>query len=506
MTPPVPKSLRCPLRLASAALAMLMLSTGANAAPLIRTTDGNRMPACVTPERLMAFLGQHNERLDPKYREIARWYKYWGEAWHVRWDYAFYQMVLETNYLKFRRGDVNEKQNNFAGLGGAVPGERFADIKTGVLAQIQHLVAYSGEHLATPVAQRTQLKQDDIITQSRRLRRAVTFGDLAHRWAADRAYGRSIDVVAELYRRAYCTGTEAAIVAPAPVPRPTRSGLRNFPPPSGLGGPKPQMLAGPDPLPWQETQASELDGVAPTAPQGASPSSKATPSTPETSPPATAGPKPAQHRPPVRTIWSREGALNTKAQPVPQAAAPAQPAQPAPPQPAAAPAPQASSEPAPVTSATPAPAATLDEPVKLPEFKIRPDAPPPQRLGGPIAPPTPAGDAGTKASVQPVAPKRETPNSSQRMGLAGPPPAPAAPQLSGKCRVLTASYGGKKTLLVRAVSNGETRLTALTVLDGFEKSMFDIYAKANAPDAELIGEYPSKDDALADARANCPGN
>ena len=92
------------------------------------------------------------------------------------------------------------------------------------------------------------------------------------------------------------------------------------------------------------------------------------------------------------------------------------------------------------------------------------------------------------------------------MGLAGPPPAPAAPQLSGKCRVLTASYGGKKTLLVRAVSNGETRLTALTVLDGFEKSMFDIYAKANAPDAELIGEYPSKDDALADARANCPGN
>lgn len=34
--------------------------------------------------------------------------------------------------------------------------------------------------------------------------------------------------------------------------------------------------------------------------------------------------------------------------------------------------------------------------------------------------------------------------------------------------------------------------------------MFDIYTKANAPGAELIGEYPSKDEALADARVNCP--
>ena len=94
------------------------------------------------------------------------------------------------------------------------------------------------------------------------------------------------------------------------------------------------------------------------------------------------------------------------------------------------------------------------------------------------------------------------------MGLAGPVPAvrPSSAALPAQtCRVLTASYGGKKTLLVRAIANGETRLTALTVLDGFEKSMFDIYAKASAPGAELIGEYASKDDALADARANCPG-
>ena len=92
---------------------------------------------------------------------------------------------------------------------------------------------------------------------------------------------------------------------------------------------------------------------------------------------------------------------------------------------------------------------------------------------------------------------------------------PAAPTEAAKspssppdapCSVLSASYGGTKTLLVRSTILGETRYTVLTVLDGFEKSMFDTYAKAEAPGAEIVGEYPSRDDALADARVNCPGD
>jgi hypothetical protein len=71
--------------------------------------------------------------------------------------------------------------------------------------------------------------------------------------------------------------------------------------------------------------------------------------------------------------------------------------------------------------------------------------------------------------------------------------------------VLSASYGGTKTLLVRSNIGGETRYTALTVLDGFEKSMFETYARAAAPSAEIIAEYPSREAALADARVNCPG-
>ncbi len=100
----------------------------------------------------MAFLKMRNGQLAPRYRDIAKWYQHHGEAWRVRWDYAFFQMALETNFLTYRRGngepgDVQPAQNNFAGIGatgGGVTGDRFPDVSTGVLAQIQHLVAYSG--------------------------------------------------------------------------------------------------------------------------------------------------------------------------------------------------------------------------------------------------------------------------------------------------------------------------------------------------------------------------
>jgi len=193
--------------------AMLLASASARAAlPEIRTSAHNQVPACVTPERLMAFLAANNAGLDARYGDIALWYEYHGKAWRVRWDYAFFQMALETNFLAYRRGDgrpgdVDARQNNFAGLGatgGGVPGDSFPDIKTGVLAQIQHLVAYSGQRVADPVSARTALKQDDIISASLKLARPPRFSDLTRRWAADRNYHRSIEAVAERYRAGYC--------------------------------------------------------------------------------------------------------------------------------------------------------------------------------------------------------------------------------------------------------------------------------------------------------------
>ena len=88
--------------------------------PEIRSSVDNKVPVCITPDRLMRTLTERNTRLEERFRTIAAHYKKHGEALGVRWDYAFYQMVLETNYLAFG-GDVRARQNNFAGLG-ATPG------------------------------------------------------------------------------------------------------------------------------------------------------------------------------------------------------------------------------------------------------------------------------------------------------------------------------------------------------------------------------------------------
>ena len=188
--------------------------------PEIRVSAASQgVPACVTPSRLMHHLMERTRDLDPRFRDIAGYYKLHGDALGIRWDYAFYQMLLETNYLSFKKdsgrpGDVDARQNNFAGIGatgGGVPGDSFPDVSTGVLAQMQHLIAYSGERVAKPVAPRTRAKQDDIVQSSRALRRPVRFDDLTNRWAKDRNYAKSIEWVAERYRQANCTETGAPL-------------------------------------------------------------------------------------------------------------------------------------------------------------------------------------------------------------------------------------------------------------------------------------------------------
>jgi hypothetical protein len=61
-------------------------------------------------------------------------------------------------------------------------------------------------------------------------------------------------------------------------------------------------------------------------------------------------------------------------------------------------------------------------------------------------------------------------------------------------------------VLIRLASSERTQLTALTVLDGFEKSMTDSYIKTRAPGGEAIGEFADKDTAIAKAREICPAS
>ena len=68
-----------------------------------------------------------------------------AEAEGVRADVLFAQVMLETGGLQFG-GDVQPSQCNFGGLGavgGGAAGETFADVRTGLRAQVQHLKAYA---------------------------------------------------------------------------------------------------------------------------------------------------------------------------------------------------------------------------------------------------------------------------------------------------------------------------------------------------------------------------
>ncbi len=222
------------IRLPVAIAIMAGAASAAHATPEIRINDRNRVPACVTPERLMQHLEQRNRALPDRFKRIAAYYKMHGEKLRVRWDYAFYQMLIETNFLTYRAGngkwgDVKPNQNNFAGIGatgGGVPGDRYPNVSTGVLAQMQHLVAYSGEIVDNPVAPRTREVQQKVVELSRAVGRPITYRDLAGRWAADKKYGNTIASVAERFQATYCRGEPEPQIAAnerAPAAQPVRT-------------------------------------------------------------------------------------------------------------------------------------------------------------------------------------------------------------------------------------------------------------------------------------------
>jgi hypothetical protein len=178
--------------------------------PEIKANTSNAVPECVTPGRLTEFLKSRNPDLSPRFDGIATEYMRLGEKLGVRWDFAFYQMILETGSLKFhngrRAGDVKPTQNNFAGLGatgGGEPGESFKDLPTGVRAHLEHLLLYAGEKLENPTADRTRKVQEwGVLTKwQARFTKPITFSDLAQQWApGSGGYARMLDGIAERFQ------------------------------------------------------------------------------------------------------------------------------------------------------------------------------------------------------------------------------------------------------------------------------------------------------------------
>lgn len=182
--------------------------------PPIRTSERNAVPECATPGRLAAFLRSRNDKLDPRFEKIAVEYMRYGEELSLRWDYAFFQMVIETGYLTFKRdgnrhGLVKPQQNNFAGLGATgkgESGESFKDMPTGILAHLQHLLMYAGEKIDNPVAERTRKVMEWGILDAWRskIKGPMTFAHLAQRWAMTSEYGNVIETHAERFYGEFC--------------------------------------------------------------------------------------------------------------------------------------------------------------------------------------------------------------------------------------------------------------------------------------------------------------
>jgi len=185
-------------------------SASAATLPQIEASPRNAVPQCVTPGRLMAFVRDRNPRLARKYADLSVHYMRIGDELGVRWDYAFYQMLVETGSLTYK-GDVSARQNNFAGIGatgGGAPGESFPTVAEGVRAHIQHLMIYAGLRVESPVADRTAKVQSWGILDKWRRRfggRSVRYSDMTTKWSpGDRGYARDIKSVADRFMQTRC--------------------------------------------------------------------------------------------------------------------------------------------------------------------------------------------------------------------------------------------------------------------------------------------------------------
>jgi hypothetical protein len=218
------------MRFVGLSIALLFYCGAGEAAslPRIVAAADNPVPACVKPASLMEFVAARNaakhpvRAIDPRFADVAVLYQHIGrcvvrppdKCVGVRWDFAFFQMLIETNYLTFRRPDgapasIVPGDNNFAGVGATVsgrPGERFKDIATGVLAHLQHVLMYSTARIPDPVARRTRQVQDDVRKEMLRLQRPVTFADLAREWTGTGAstYAAEMRKIADAYAARFC--------------------------------------------------------------------------------------------------------------------------------------------------------------------------------------------------------------------------------------------------------------------------------------------------------------
>jgi hypothetical protein len=383
----------------------------------------------------MSYIKSRNTKLDPKFESVATEYMRHGEELGIRWDYAFFQMMLETDTLKFT-GDVDIKQNNFAGLGATgrgAKGESFKTVSDGVRAHLEHLLMYTGEKIEKPIAERTRNIQEwGVLTSwQKTIKGPMTYAQLARQWApTSKTYPRDIETLAGLFFKGACKGDD----------------------------PNPEMVAE-----ARKGRDAKTAGV-----QAAS-KSKGTELAKRALDEARAeGGK-----------RSALGATSTAAN---------------------------ATEPAP-TAAT----ASLDgvkilnaEPAEEIAVAAVQDSAP-QKVGAQavIAAAADTLEAtGKTAAKEQTAPIETAALAAPALGQADKPA--ATPAASTTCRVFTASYGGAKSIIIKALAEGATNYTVLDVNEGSEKREAEAFIGAYAKGGETVGEFSNQEKALEKAFELCP--
>jgi hypothetical protein len=364
-------------------------------------------------------------KLDPRFRGIAGLYKEHGGATGVRWDYAFFQMIVETNALSFkaargRNSELSADLNNFASI--AKPGnneglERFKDVSQGVLAHLHHVRLYSGDPVDKPVARRTREVRSFIQPWAKTLGRPVTFTDLAERWAPqDKEYSDRIEEMAQDFRAKHC------------------SGLRSDP--SVAARQKPEIVA-------KVEEAEEEQ------PEAKRPSRS----------------KKAQRHQRRKGRDSEESETSNEVKRPP------------------------------VLSAEVKQATKADDEDETPEemeakANARKKSEPASKSQPPEKrPPVEASPTKTASVTPAVTPKA---------------PEPPVSKDKINCRVWTASFGGDRAILLKVVENGLASYTALEVSSKDAEAQTLAFISAYAKGGIKIGEYTSREDALARAFELCP--
>ncbi|MBS0234135.1 MAG: glucosaminidase domain-containing protein [Proteobacteria bacterium] len=433
----------------AAAVPMAAMSLPAQAAglPQVELSTKNKVPACTTPGRLMGFLESRNPSIDPRFRTIAADYMRIGNQLKIRWDIAFFQMMLETGNLTFR-GDVQANQNNFAGMGATgsrVPGESFPDVATGVKAHLQHLLMYAGEHIDDPVAERTRKVQEwGILTSwQKSISGPITYDQLAKQWApTSRRYGREIAGLAEAFYGSPCK---------SPDPQPELMALAQ------PGGGASKATA--------STEKPQTDGA---ATQTASETDAAADSGTYISGAALAKRAVEEARKSGSFGRSSLGA---------ESLIPASDTAPAVGEPQASDAAPTSFK---IINAATTPeddASSADAPNSADSAAIVP----PAKKSSSKKVQTAALGAGTKTAMT--------------LPAAGVKP---------KCKVWTASYGGNHSVIIRARGDAQDNYTVLDVNEGSEKREADAYIAAYAKGGVKVGEFANPSQALDKAFELCP--